>query len=163
MHAVVIGGGIIGCTIAWRLAQRDVHVSLVEKYEPGTKKELEAWLAARVAEGRKAFPPKVRLITYTLRYNQADWVTIDALEKHWEHAEVNAELVDEGTIRVTTKNISALTLRFDKDPVPLDKTHPPRVLIDAMDAGGDEAKRAFEAMMPMKKIDVATIEAARRG
>jgi len=30
-------------------------------------------------------------------------------------------------------------------------------------AGGDEAKRAFEAMMPMKKIDVATIEAARRG
>jgi hypothetical protein len=26
-----------------------------------------------------------------------------------------------------------------------------------------ESKRAFEAMMPMKKIDVATIEAARRG
>jgi predicted 3-demethylubiquinone-9 3-methyltransferase (glyoxalase superfamily) len=25
------------------------------------------------------------------------------------------------------------------------------------------AKRAFEAMMSMKKIDVATIEAARRG
>jgi predicted 3-demethylubiquinone-9 3-methyltransferase (glyoxalase superfamily) len=39
----------------------------------------------------------------------------------------------------------------------------PRVLIDAMAAGGDEAKRAFDAMMPMKKIDVATIEAARRG
>ena len=30
-------------------------------------------------------------------------------------------------------------------------------------AGGDEAKRAFDAMMTMKKIDVATIEAARRG
>ena len=39
----------------------------------------------------------------------------------------------------------------------------PRVLIDALAAGGDEAKRAFDAMMPMKKIDVATIEAARRG
>ena len=39
----------------------------------------------------------------------------------------------------------------------------PRVLIDAFDAGGEEARRAFEAMMPMKKIDVATIEAARRG
>ncbi len=34
---------------------------------------------------------------------------------------------------------------------------------DAMAAGGDEAKRAFEAMMSMQKIDVATIEAARRG
>ena len=39
----------------------------------------------------------------------------------------------------------------------------PRVLIDAMAAGGDEAKRAFAAMMEMGKIDIAKIEAARRG
>ncbi len=39
----------------------------------------------------------------------------------------------------------------------------PRTLIEAMSAGGEEAKRAFEAMMKMKKIDVAAIEAARRG
>ena len=39
----------------------------------------------------------------------------------------------------------------------------PRVLTDAMAAGGDKAKRAFEAMMPMKKIDVAAIEKAVRG
>ena len=38
----------------------------------------------------------------------------------------------------------------------------PRVLTDAMAKGGESAKRAFEAMMPMKKIDVATIEAAVR-
>ena len=39
----------------------------------------------------------------------------------------------------------------------------PRTLTDAMAAGGDEAKRAFEAMMTMKKIDVAAIDKARRG
>jgi predicted 3-demethylubiquinone-9 3-methyltransferase (glyoxalase superfamily) len=39
----------------------------------------------------------------------------------------------------------------------------PRVLTEAMAAGGDEAKRAFEAMMGMRKIDIAAIEAARRG
>jgi predicted 3-demethylubiquinone-9 3-methyltransferase (glyoxalase superfamily) len=39
----------------------------------------------------------------------------------------------------------------------------PRTLTDALAAGGGEAKRAFEAMMQMKKIDVAKIEAARRG
>jgi predicted 3-demethylubiquinone-9 3-methyltransferase (glyoxalase superfamily) len=39
----------------------------------------------------------------------------------------------------------------------------PRVLTEAMAAGGDEAKRAFDAMMNMKKIDVAAINAARRG
>ena len=36
----------------------------------------------------------------------------------------------------------------------------PRVLSDAMAAGGDEARRAFAAMMTMRKIDVAAIEAA---
>ena len=39
----------------------------------------------------------------------------------------------------------------------------PRVLTEALAAGGDQAKRAFDAMMGMKKIDVAAIEAARRG
>jgi predicted 3-demethylubiquinone-9 3-methyltransferase (glyoxalase superfamily) len=39
----------------------------------------------------------------------------------------------------------------------------PRVLTDALAAGGAEAKRAFEAMMDMRKIDVAKIAAARRG
>lgn len=39
----------------------------------------------------------------------------------------------------------------------------PRVLSDAMAAGGDEAKRVFEAMMTMSKIDCAVIEAARKG
>jgi predicted 3-demethylubiquinone-9 3-methyltransferase (glyoxalase superfamily) len=39
----------------------------------------------------------------------------------------------------------------------------PRVLTEAMAAGGDEAKRAFEVMMTMKKIDVAKIEKARKG
>ena len=39
----------------------------------------------------------------------------------------------------------------------------PRTLMEAHAAGGEEAKRAFAAMMTMKKIDVAAIEAARRG
>ncbi len=39
----------------------------------------------------------------------------------------------------------------------------PRVLTEAMRQGGDVAKRAFEAMMTMQKIDHAAIEAAVRG
>jgi predicted 3-demethylubiquinone-9 3-methyltransferase (glyoxalase superfamily) len=39
----------------------------------------------------------------------------------------------------------------------------PRALTDALAAGGDEAKRAFAAMMTMRKIDIAAINAARRG
>ncbi len=39
----------------------------------------------------------------------------------------------------------------------------PRVLTDAMAAGGQTAKRAFDAMMDMSKIDIAKIKAAVRG
>lgn len=39
----------------------------------------------------------------------------------------------------------------------------PRVLTEALAIGGAEGKRAFEAMMDMTRIDVAAIEAARRG
>ena len=39
----------------------------------------------------------------------------------------------------------------------------PKVLTDALSAGGETARRAFEAMMPMRKIDVAAIEKAVRG
>ncbi len=39
----------------------------------------------------------------------------------------------------------------------------PRTLTEAMAIGGDEAQRAFDAMMQMKKIDVSAINAARRG
>ena len=43
-------------------------------------------------------------------------------------------------------------------------TSTPRALTDAWtDPDPAAAKRAFDAMMTMRKIDVATIEAARRG
>ena len=39
----------------------------------------------------------------------------------------------------------------------------PKRLTQLMAAGGETARRAFTAMMEMKKIDVAAIDAARRG
>lgn len=39
----------------------------------------------------------------------------------------------------------------------------PRTLIEALTVGGEEAKRAFDAMMTMQKIDVAKIDKARKG
>jgi predicted 3-demethylubiquinone-9 3-methyltransferase (glyoxalase superfamily) len=39
----------------------------------------------------------------------------------------------------------------------------PRRLIELFNEGGEKGKRAFEAMMPMTKIDIATIEAAAAG
>ncbi len=39
----------------------------------------------------------------------------------------------------------------------------PRILAEAMDGEPRRAKRIFQAMMPMKKIDIAALEAAAQG
>jgi predicted 3-demethylubiquinone-9 3-methyltransferase (glyoxalase superfamily) len=39
----------------------------------------------------------------------------------------------------------------------------PRTLMEDLAIGGAEGKRAFDAMMTMNKIDIAAIDAARRG
>lgn len=39
----------------------------------------------------------------------------------------------------------------------------PRILTEALMQGGDVAKRAFDTMMTMKKLDVAKLEAAIKG
>ena len=36
-RVIVIGGGLIGCSIAWRLAQRGTRVTVIEKHEPARK------------------------------------------------------------------------------------------------------------------------------
>jgi hypothetical protein len=52
-------------------------------------------------------------------------------------------------------------VRLGKDKWGVSWQITPRVLTEALAAGGAEAKRAFDAMMGMKKIDVAAIKAAR--
>ncbi len=121
------------------------------KYEPETKKELSKRIDAYVAKGREVLSPHIRFQTYSLRYNECKWVTIDALEQHWEKAEIDAKLVDEGTIAIKTRNIAAFTIAFPSGPVPLDKTHPPRVIVDDQELVG---KGLIEGAHPcFRKVD----------
>jgi len=119
------------------------------KYEPETKKEVARRMADYVQKGRQLLAPRVRFATYTLRYHQMKWITLDALERHWERAEIDAELVDEGTFRIRTKNIAAFTIAFPPGPAPLDKTHPPRVVIDEQELVGPAVKEGWTASFRM--------------
>ena len=80
---------------------------VAHKYEPGTKKEVQAKIEAAVAKGRGA-ANEVRFVTYSLRYPQMKWVRLTALEQHWEHTEISAK-VDGARITATTANVAALT------------------------------------------------------
>lgn len=125
--------------------ERFIGPKTAHKYEPETKKQLAARFEELIAKGREPIPPKVRFTTYTLRYNKMEWIEVDALEKHWERADVNAELVDEGTFRITTKNVAAFTIALPAGPVPLDNTHPPRVIIDGTELVGPAVKEGWTA------------------
>jgi hypothetical protein len=84
------------------------------KIKPETKPEIEAAVASGIAN-HAAVPQKLRFVTYTLIYPEMDWLRLEGLEKHWERAEVNAE-VQGATIVASTKNITAL--RFLSKPAP---------------------------------------------
>lgn len=79
------------------------------KYHPDSKIELEKRLTSIAERGRDPLPKSVRFVTYTLRYNQMEWITVDAMSKHWEPARVNGELTD-GSLTLTTENVDALSL-----------------------------------------------------
>lgn len=125
--------------------ERLVGPNTAHKYEPETKKELQRRLEAYAAKGREPMPPRVRFVTYTLQYPTMEWITVTGLEKHWERAEVDAELVDEGTFRVKTQNVTAFSIKLPVAPAPLDKTHPPRVVIDGQELTGPPVKDYWSA------------------
>jgi pimeloyl-ACP methyl ester carboxylesterase len=78
-------------------------------YHKETKEELNRLVNAAVEKGRNPQPDRVRLVTYTLRYNRMFWVTVDAMERHWEKARVEAALAD-GKLIATTQGVTRLTL-----------------------------------------------------
>jgi len=106
------------------------------RYHPQAKDEINRRIDQIVAAGRNPAPRKIRFTTWTLRYNQMFWVTINGLDEHWERARVEAEITDEHIVMVKTANVSALTLSMPSGLCPLDNTVKPRVVLDG---------RTFEA------------------
>ncbi len=67
------------------------------------------------AQRRVAAPKNVRFKTYSLLYHRAWWVTLDAIERWGEPAEVNATLEAGNKLELTTHNVARLLLRPPKE------------------------------------------------
>ena len=78
-------------------------------YEKNAKEEVAKKVDEFATKGRDPNPKKIRFATWTLRWNEMKWLTVDGLEKHWERATVDAEQ-ESGKVTLTTKNVSALSL-----------------------------------------------------
>jgi len=83
------------------------------KIHPDSAKEIEARLTESAVRGINHSPSQLRFATFTLKYNQMHWLTIDGMNEHWEEARV-AIRPDGDVLNVATKNVSALTIHPPK-------------------------------------------------
>jgi hypothetical protein len=77
-----------------------------------SKAESEAFIRKAIDETAGKSPNHVRFVTYTMRYNNAHWVTVDGLEESYKRADVDAKRTDDlKQYTVTTKNVARV--KFD--------------------------------------------------
>ena len=99
-------------------------------YHPESKVIIDRMLDAIAERGRDPYPRKIRFTTFTLAYNQMKWVTVDALEKHWQRARLDAEFDGDRGLNVDTAGVTAFTVDMGSGGCPLDLTRKPVVNID---------------------------------
>jgi predicted peptidase len=87
---------------------------LEHQFPPEWQKKAEAEYAKYATKGRNEYPDKVHFVTYTLKYHICAWVSIRALDHHYERSVVDAERTKEG-FKVKTTNVRILSLRVPKD------------------------------------------------
>jgi dienelactone hydrolase len=93
-----------------------VAPGLEHQFPAEWRKMVEADFAKFVEKGRPGYPKKVSFVTYTLRYSTCDWVTLFALERHYEKASVDAELIEDG-FNVKTGNVRLMHMRLPEGSV----------------------------------------------
>jgi len=90
------------------------------KWEPETHKVSERFIDEAAAKGRTA-PDHVRFVTYTTRFNQCFWITVEGLEQHYKRAEVDGRR-ESGRTTVTTRNVARIVIE-GTGPLSLDGQH----------------------------------------
>lgn len=111
----------------------DVPVELIigknmgHKFDDISKEKFMAFLAEHRRKGRPAFPGRreIRFTTSTLRYNECEWLTLHELDQQYEPSTVESRLDERNVLRVTTDNVTALSIaRGVADRVSIDGSDP---------------------------------------
>jgi hypothetical protein len=82
---------------------------LKHEFPPEWQKKAEEEYGKHLVNGKAEYPQRVHFVTYTLKYNSCNWVSIHNLEKHYERALVHAELQENG-YTIKTANVRALEI-----------------------------------------------------
>ena len=89
------------------------------QYHPQARVEVDRRITQLAEHGREVLPEAIRFTTYTLRYNRCAWITVDALERHWEQARIEAHGDEGGSLVLATDNIKAFSVHVPSGYAPI--------------------------------------------
>ncbi|TWT57612.1 Prolyl oligopeptidase family protein [Thalassoglobus neptunius] len=102
-----------------------VGPNMGHKFDDASKEAFMEFLKQHNSEGRNRVPGKkeFQFVTYTLKYNQCEWLTIHEQQSPFERTSVTSEVDDSGALRLETENVAAFSIRRDiADSVVIDDT-----------------------------------------
>ncbi|MCA9192863.1 MAG: prolyl oligopeptidase family serine peptidase [Planctomycetales bacterium] len=83
------------------------------KLHPESKVEIQELLDGYLSAGKPVCRKHVDLTTFSLRYHQLDWLSIEGLHHHWQESRVIGDL-SLGKISLSTQGISRLRIQRGK-------------------------------------------------
>ncbi|WP_145201364.1 prolyl oligopeptidase family serine peptidase [Thalassoglobus polymorphus] len=89
-----------------------VGPNMGHKFDDASKATFMEFLAEHNSKGRKRVPGlrEFEFVTYTLKYNKCEWLTIHEQSVPYEKTTVTSTLDDDGVLNVETDNVSALSI-----------------------------------------------------
>lgn len=96
-----------------------IGVGMEHKIDESSATAIEQQLVDWAAGAQESYRNKIDMVTYTLRYHEIDWLSVQGMREHWQRASVTAELVPPATIRIKTENATQLRIDFSRLGWPL--------------------------------------------
>jgi dienelactone hydrolase len=87
---------------------RVVGARMGHKVDPASAQILKAFHDEHAVHGAELTPKRLRFATYTLKYSQAAWLSIEQLQEHYRRASVEAELQGDQAVILKAENVAVL-------------------------------------------------------
>jgi dienelactone hydrolase len=130
------------------------------QFPPAWQAKADAHWSKHAERGLAEYPPRVKFVTYTMKYPGCMWVELLGMERHYHKASVDARREEQG-FTVTTQNVRVLHLLLPKGTM-----QPQQVRIDGQELtakpwtlGGDRGhlyleKRdgAWHSVLPQRLV-----------
>jgi hypothetical protein len=107
---------------------RVVGARMGHRVDPPSAAILKAFHDERAVKGLDLNPKRIKFVTYTLKYNQAPWLAVEAMQEHYRPARVDAEVQHRTVVVRAIDNVTVLsvfrqmgqTIRFGDQEFPLE-------------------------------------------